>query len=687
MRPLRLAASELRRLSASTLLRLALLAFALIPTIYAGLYLYANKDPYGAFPNLPAAVVSEDAGTTLATGERLQVGGTVADHLADSHTFDWHRVDRAEALDGVREGRYDFAVIIPSTFSADLASSADFTPRQASLVLETNDANNYMTSMIGTTVIKQVSQTVASEVSTTAASKLLAGFATIHDQMGQAVDGAEQLRAGAAAADSGAHELASGSGKLESGLGQLQTGATQLADATGQARAGADQLAGGAGRLATGLHTLDTATGGLPSQVDRLADGAAQVAAGNRKVAAIGDQAAAASSRLRNQVKAERPRIIADLKAAGLTDAQIATVTARLDAVDGYVAAADATAQQASDDLDRLSAGADQVASGSRTLAGAMPALADAVRQSAGGAAQLRDGADRLDAGLGKIDDGATTLATAAGQAHAGASSLHTGAVRLGDGLGRLTDGATQLHDELAKGRDAVPNPTDAQRTATAQTIGNPLRVETNAMSRAGTYGAGLAPMFLSLSLWIGAYTIFLLVRPFSPRALATSQRSLRTAVGGWLAPTAVGVVQVVALLAIVGLGLRIRVAHPVSAFAFLLLVSASFVAIMHALASRLGAVGKFLGLVFMVVQLVSSGGTFPWQTLPGPLQAVHQIVPMSYAIDGLRRLMYGAPLAPLVGDVAVLVAYLGVSLAVSTAAARRARVWNARRLKPDLVI
>ena len=68
-----------------------------------------------------------------------------------------------------------------------------------------------------------------------------------------------------------------------------------------------------------------------------------------------------------------------------------------------------------------------------------------------------------------------------------------------------------------------------------------------------------------------------------------------------------------------------------------------TFVAILHALASRLGAVGKFLGLVFMVVQLVSAGGTFPWQTLPAPLQAVHHVVPMSHAVDGLRRLLYGA--------------------------------------------
>ena len=39
-----------------------------------------------------------------------------------------------------------------------------------------------------------------------------------------------------------------------------------------------------------------------------------------------------------------------------------------------------------------------------------------------------------------------------------------------------------------------------------------------------------------------------------------------------------------------------------------------------------------------MLVQLVTAGGTFPWQTLPGPLAAMHHALPMAYAVDGLRQ-------------------------------------------------
>jgi putative membrane protein len=685
MNPVRLAVAELRRLTSSRLARLALAALVLIPTLYGGLYLYANHDPYGAFPQVPAAVVSDDAGTTLSTGEKLQVGGSVADHLVDSKSFDWHRVSHEEALRGVDDGTYAFAVIMPKTFSADLASTAEMKPRQATVVLETNDANNYMTSMIGSQVIKQVTASVASEVSQTAASKLLLGFSQVHDQLVKAVDGSEKLRAGAAKADSGAHQLATGATSLASGLHDLSSGAKRLGTGIGQAAAGADDLEAGAGQLASGLGTLQSRTASLPAQTDKLADGAEQVAAGNRTIAGYGTKAATASSDLKRRITADRTSFLDTLRAQGLTDAQLSLVTSRLDTIDGYVDRADSTIQSASSDLTRLSKGADQVATGARALADAMPALTDGIASAHSGAVRLRDGASTLASGLDTLETGADQLKTGADKAATGADSLASGASSLASGLDALTKGATDLHDGLVKGRDSIPDPSDAQRKAMAQTIGNPVGVSTGSLSSAGSYGAGLAPLFMSLALWIGAYVLFLFVRPLSPRALATSQRSVRTALGGWLAPALVGLVQVAALVLVVGRGVDIKIAHPVLAFLFLCFTSMTFVAILHALAARLGAVGKFLGLVFMVVQLVSAGGTFPWQTLPAPLQAVHHVVPMSHAVDGLRRLLYGADLGPVLGSLGVLTAYLVVALAVSTIAARRSRMWTPKRIKPAL--
>jgi putative membrane protein len=232
-----------------------------------------------------------------------------------------------------------------------------------------------------------------------------------------------------------------------------------------------------------------------------------------------------------------------------------------------------------------------------------------------------------------------------------------------------------------------VPNPSASVRSATARTIADPVRIQNVAQVSAGSYGAGLAPFFLSLAAWIGGYVLFLLVRPLSNRAMAANQTPVRVALGGWLAPAVLGAVQVLFLVVLLAFGLRIVPSHLLLTPLFLVLVSVTFVAIVQALNAWLGTSGQFIALVLMLVQLVSAGGTFPWQTIPTPLWGLHHVLPMSYSVDGLRHLLYGGDLASVGRDVLVLVLYLVGALLVSSLAARRLRIWSVKRIKPELVL
>ncbi len=182
-------------------------------------------------------------------------------------------------------------------------------------------------------------------------------------------------------------------------------------------------------------------------------------------------------------------------------------------------------------------------------------------------------------------------------------------------------------------------------------------------------------------------YALFLIVRPLSRRAMTAGVRPWRTAAAGWLLPVLLGLLQMVALYAVVAGLLGFPVANPLGMFAFLALVSATFAAILLALNAVLGNVGQFLGLVLMVVQLVSAGGTFPWQTLPGPLAALHHALPMSYAVDGLRQLMYGGREAAALADAGYLALWLIGGLALTlVAAARQTHHRTLRDLQPSLI-
>jgi putative membrane protein len=631
MTSIRMAFTELQRLTAGRLSRIALLALVLVPTLYGGLYLYANHDPYGNLDQVPAALVVLDKGSTDAAGKTVNAGREVADQLITDQSFDWHEVSAAKARDGVREGRYDFALTVPANFSEALTSSTRFAPEKARLTMTTNDANSYLSSTIADTVTARVRTALAQRVGSEAADQFLLGFGQIRGSLQDAADGA---------------------GVLRDELTQSATGAAKL-------KTGAADLQKGAADLSAGLTTLQQKTAALPAQTDRIADGALQVANGDAKVAQVGDVLREYSLAAKNAFYDHRVDLQNKMADLGLSSSQQTQLLAIYDRLGNHVNDADDAVAEGASQLDALSDAATRVAAGTRTLANGMPALASGVTHARGGAAQLAGGAARLDTGAGDLD-----------------TALH----QLSTGSGTL---ATKLTDGVA----AIPDVSDNEQARIAHTIGDPVGIRNIAEAKAGSYGAGLAPFFMALAAWIGGYVLFLLVRPLSRRAMAANQTPLRVAFGGWLTPALVGVVQMVALLAVVALAVRVVPENLPGTLLFLMLMSATFVAIVHALNAWFGAAGQFLGLVLMVLQLVTAGGTFPWQTIPQPLHWLHHLLPMSYAVDGLRQLMYGG-LSTLVGrDVVVLLVWLAIAMFASSRAARNQRIWTVQRVKRELAI
>lgn len=631
MNPVRIAGNELRRLSSGTLPKLAMVALVLVPLLYASFYLYANYDPYSRLDKLPAAVFTADTGAKDSAGAERNVGREVTDELVKSGTFQWHEVSPEEAAKGVRDDTYSFAIGIPRDFSTALLSSGNFQPQQATITLTTNDANNYLSGTIAKQVAEQVRKTIAEKVGSEAADKFLVGFSTIFGKIQEASTGASQLADGA---------------------GKLKSGQQQLAD-------GASQLASGSSQLATGLGTLKSSTAQLPAQTQKLADGAGQVADGNQKVADAASLAATASGDIQSKLDGYRTQLAQDLRNAEVPEAQVQEILSRLDTLRSPVDQANTKIQSANSQVTQLASGARQVSDGAHQLASATPQLTSGIAQAADASNQIRDGA-------AKLNDGEKSAVT---------------------GTNQLADGAVQLRDGLAAGLKEIPNPDDPTRAATANTIADPVAVNSSGVASAGTYGAGLAPFFISLATWIGAFVLFLLLRPLSTRALTAGASPFKVALGGWLSSALLGIAQVIVLFGAVTWLVGIDVAHPLGAIGFAVLVSLTFTAVVHALNAFFGAVGKFLGLVLLVLQLVSAGGTFPWQTIPDALYPLHIVLPMGYAIDGFRHLLYSGASMEILGDIGVLVAYLVGAILVSTLAARKRRTWTVSALKPELAL
>ncbi len=602
-------AAELRRLTASRMATIALLALMCVPVIYGALYLWANQDPYAKLEKIPAAIVVADDGATV-DGKAVDYGSRVADRLVDDGTFQWHRVSAATAAEGLDEQRYDFAITFPATFSRRLASASTSAPVRATVTLTTNDTNSYLASTIGQQAAQTIKASIVQEVNREAASRFLLALADVRSSLSDAADAAGRIAEGAQSAQSGAGALADGTTALASGSATLRDG----------------------------LDALSSQTAALPSQTARLAAGAQQVADGDTRLAAVADRAGSLAQQAADAVPDVRARIIADLQAQGVDQATIDQVIGQLDQLGGAVTDGNQQVQSAVSQVNQLADGSRQVATGASQLAASAPALAGGIQQAASGASQLADGS---------------------AQAASGAASLR-------DGLGTLADGTSRLASGLDDGVKRIPHTTASERAAQAKTIADPVRLANSKQASAGTYGAGLAPFFMSLSAWIGIYALFLIVKPVSRRAITALRSPLRVTLAGWLTPALLGVVQMAGLYAIVAGALRFPVSDPAATFGVMALASVTFAAIILALNVWLGSVGQFLGLVLMVLQLVTAGGTFPWQTLPAPLAWLHHGLPMSYAVDGIRQTMYGGNPALTGGDALFLLMWLAIALVVT---------------------
>jgi len=609
-------AAEFRRLTASPMSIVALIALMCVPVLYGGLYLWANQNPYANLNKIPAAIVVDDSGTTV-DGKTVNYGDEVADELIRDGSFDWHRVESGSAASGVDDSKYDFSITFPADFSEALASASTSSPHRATVTLTTNDTNSYLASTIGTQAAEKIRTSIVKKVNQQAAEQFLLGLADIRSNLVSAVDGANKL-----------------------------------VDGSETARAGASTLADGTSQLATGSQQLSDALAQLSSGAGQVSDGAAQVAAGNDQLAAKASQAGSAAAQLAADAPAVGQQLLAQLQQAGATQEQLDQVSAALGKIDAKVQDGNAQVQTLVGQVNQLAAGADQVASGASQVASGST-------QAAGGAAQLADGSKQA----------------------------ATGASQLRDGLTTLHDGTATLRDGLTSGVDQIPDNSPSLQKKQATTIADPVNLKNDSITSAGTYGAGLAPFFVALAGWIGIYALFLIVKPVSRRAITALHSPVKITLAGWLTPGLLGAIQMVGLFAIVSGALGFRIDNPLGMYGLMALASLTFAAIILALNVWLGSVGQFLGLVLMVLQLVTAGGTFPWQTLPGPLAALHHVLPMSYAVDGIRQLMYGGNPATAWADAGVLGLWLLIALLVSAIGVTRMTHFRTLRdLRPSLI-
>ncbi len=668
---------ELARLRRSRLARTAVVAVCIVPLLYGALYIWANLDPTGNLDRVQAAIVNEDEIVQVAgpdgAEQPVAVGRQLAANLIgddDESNYDWVLTDDGDAAQGLADGDYKAVLVIPSNLSA-AATSTTGDPNaavQGELDLRTNDAVNYVNGAIAERILDAAKSALNAQVTETYLDNVYLSFTDIRASLEEAADGAGQL------AD-GARQLADGTDDLAAGADQLAVGNRQLADGVGQ-------LDSGLGRLAAGLAQLDGQVGQLGPRTQQLADGAQQVADGtgalNQTVQTVTQSLLDATSTASQDIDALAAQLatLADQCEATAPEGVDCTVLRdaanRSGELQTFVGGVRGQAEQVRTSTQQLADGASLVAAGNRQLADAIPALVGAVSTAS-------DGANQLAAGAGQLAAGADQAAT-------GAAVLADGTAQAADAADQLAAGAAELQAGLDDGAQQVPTYDEAEREQLASTVATPIEQAAERVNGVDNYGTALAPYFMALALWVGAMAIYLLLRPFSDRAIASTAGSARIALAGLAPGVALAAVQAVLLVTVVE---GIVGINPVNRWLMLgtaLAAAVTFTAINQMFIALFGAAGRFLALVFVCLQLTSAGGTYPIETSPGLFGVLHDLLPMTYVVHAFRAATAGGGQA--VGqDFFALAVFTVLALSVTVVAAYRRQRVTFGRLHPDLVV
>ena len=625
----------------------------LVPLAVAGVFAGALATADQRLDTLPAIVVNNDTfvKTTAADGtEQTVLAGRLlvteltapASSQAASTGFAWTISNSADAARALASGKAYAVLTIPADFSKSITSIGTTAPSQAELAIRTDDAHSYLAGTVAGSVGSAMTGVFGRQITSQYLSGLYKGLSTLGGSLTTAADGAGQVSTGLTGVATGLDSLSGGASSAATGAATEASGASSFATGVAGYTNGVDALSAGLGKLNTGTAGLSD----LSSGVSAYTIGVAQTASGFTQVSAgfttLADQFAGVAAAIKAD-PAHSDALIAQYQ-AGLNAYQ-AGLTPFQGGLDTLAVQGAGLSRQTTSALTGVQGGVAQSATGAAKLAA--------------GSASLRTGATGLSSGLSSLSGGVAELATGTKAAATGVHQLETGATGLATGLATGAESAKKLNQD-------DPN-------QSASVVSEPVAITTSRDNALSTIGPILGMVFVPVGLWIGALAIFLVMRPVTSTALASTASTGRLVWRGLGRAFGLAAAQAVVVVALLHASLGVTWTLLPATLGFAVFLAFVFVAVHQFLTVAFGRVGVVLSLVLLALQLTAVGGLYPIELVSQPFQVISPFLPLTWAVRGMQSIVSGGGTGALsAAGILLLFAILGIGLTFWTVAAKR---------------
>lgn len=277
-------------------------------------------------------------------------------------------------------------------------------------------------------------------------------------------------------------------------------------------------------------------------------------------------------------------------------------------------------------------------------IATGMQQLNSATNKLNRGVQTLKEGTNSLDEGVGKVQEGTSTLSTGLKTLDSSSKEVKQGITELADGTKQAYDGGIELNEgvdtlktEISKGiHDTKQELTklDGLDTYTQ----DPIEIKEESYGEIDEYGVSFTPLFLSIGLWVGALMSYVILYYDQEKRYKLLGKYADKKILQIILYIGIAVLQGVLTGALLKLGLGFDVQNTLLYYSSCVIIAMAFMSVIQFLIMNFGDIGKFIALIILVLQLATSGGTFPVETINKGFQSFTSLLPMTYAIRLLKE-------------------------------------------------
>ena len=659
-----------------------------LPSMYAWPNILSSWDPYGHTNNIKVAVTSEDEGAAV-DGKDLNLGNSLVEGLKNNKNLDWQFVsNKQQAEDGVRIGDYYASIVVPKNFSQDMTSVSRTEPKRATIEYTVNEKINAISPKITNSGASAIANNISKNFVETANGiifeklheagikfeenlpsiekvkqeifKLNDNFSTYESTLSELIRKVEY-----------GHNILNNVQNTLPEIDRVATNSIMIADKAGIT---INNIQGFNERLLPIINNHLNVVEEVSKEANVIAKELQQKPDKTEEIKA---RQKALDSRL--QASTERLQLVKNifeyfnkLSNERLFNNQLERVTTLSNDIttikevnnniynkmDHY----DEIANTVKEEFVNKSARINEVSSNmsSKLNVEVAPLISQVLSKAEVNIDKVSGIIARTQGELPAVERKLSETEVKISNAYGKLLSLQAQMPSAKSKIQKLTDEIKKIDNGIDKNQ--LFNLLKVDYKQQAEFFANPVKLQENKLYHIENYGSAMTPFYTVLSIWVGSLLMSSLLTT-KVEDEENKYKPYQKYFGRGLLFVIISLFQTL----IITLGdmyvLGTQANSPYRFVLYALLISLLFSSIIYTIVCILGNVGKAVCIVLLVLQLGSSGGTFPIQMTSEFFQTLYPKVPFTYSIGLLREAVGGVYIPAVERDIKILFIYLIIVL------------------------